>query len=278
MNHPASLVEVLRWGPELSVGPHDEPTRVPGVDGAGDMRGRILVVEDDDRIANPLVRALTSQGYDVSRAETGERARELLISERPDLVLLDLGLPDVDGVDLCREIASRSPAPRILMLTARTDEIDVVVGLDAGAVDYIAKPFRLAELLARIRVHCRRSDDTDESATRTPSLDDGHAPPVVLDVDHASRRVTVRGVELELRAKEFDLLAELVAHSGKVVRREDLMARVWDEHWFGSTKTLDVHVAGLRRKLRDATGDGDAVRIDTLRGVGYRLEFGDRTC
>lgn len=278
MNHPASLVEALHRGPELSVGPHDEPTKVPVVDGTGDKRGRILVVEDDDRIANPLVRALTSQGYEVSRAETGEGARELLISERPDLVLLDLGLPDVDGVDLCREIASRSPAPRILMLTARTDEIDVVVGLDAGAVDYIAKPFRLAELLARIRVHCRRSDDTGESAPGTPSPDHEHAPPVVLDVDPASRRVTVRGVELDLRAKEFDLLAELVAHSGKVVRREDLMARVWDEHWFGSTKTLDVHVAGLRRKLRDATGDEDTVRIDTLRGVGYRLEFGDRTC
>ena len=278
MNHRASLVDVLRWGPELSVGPHDEPIKVPGVDGTGDMRGRILVVEDDDRIANPLVRALTSQGYDVSRAETAEVARELLSSERPDLVLLDLGLPDVDGVDLCREIASRSSAPRILMLTARTDEIDVVVGLDAGAVDYIAKPFRLAELLARIRVHCRRSDDTDESATGTPLPGHSHAPPVVLDVDPASRRVTVRGVELDLRAKEFDLLAELVAHSGHVVRREDLMTRVWDEHWFGSTKTLDVHVAGLRRKLRDATGDEHTVRIDTLRGVGYRLEFGDRTC
>ena len=262
-----------RWENCHSAHPHHERTIVQVVDGSGDMTGRILLVEDDDRIANPLVRALTSQGYEVSRAATGEHARALLRAEHPDLVLLDLGLPDVDGVDLCREITSHTAAPRILMLTARTDEIEVVVGLDAGAVDYIAKPFRLAELLARIRVHCRRSDDADESAQGKPTPQIEQRPPGVLVVDPASRRATVLGSELDLRAKEFDLLAELAAHPGKVVRREDLMARVWDEHWFGSTKTLDVHVAALRRKIRDAAGDAKVVRIDTLRGVGYRLDF-----
>lgn len=276
MNELVLSVDKGHTAPGASDDSHDQSAMVLPMDGTGAPMGRIVLVEDDDRIATPLVRALTSQGYAVSRTATGEEARAMLLAERPDLVLLDLGLPDVDGVDLCREITSRSGAPRVLMLTARTDEIDVVVGLDAGAVDYIAKPFRLAELLARIRVHCRRDDNTDEATQRTSPTGDGQAEPELLVVDPATRRVNVRGSELDLRAKEFDLLAELAARPGNVVRREDLMTRVWDEHWFGSTKTLDVHIAALRRKLRDAAGDEETVRIETLRGVGYRLEFGER--
>ena len=177
---------------------------------------------------------------------------------RPDLVLLDIGLPDIDGLDVCRQIRDRDQTIEVVMLTARDEELDVVVGLDAGAIDYITKPFKLAELLARIRAQLRRVVPQQSTATVADLVLDG-----------AARRLWIAGTEVDLRAKEFDLLARLVADAGRAVSRETLMSDVWDEHWFGSTKTLDFHIAALRRKI-DTTNEPS--RITTLRGVGYRFE------
>jgi DNA-binding response OmpR family regulator len=233
---------------------------------------RLLVVEDDARIGNLLESALRANGHDVSWQHTGRSALAQVHAAQSspyDLVLLDLGLPDVDGVDLCRELRAASPDSVIVMLTARRDEMDVVVGLEAGADDYLTKPFGLTELLARIRAHLRR---------RAVQVQPDSQPFVSGDllVDPGARRATVRGAELGLRTKEFDLLARLVSSPGVAVSRETLMADVWDENWFGSTKTLDVHIAALRRRLADA-GRGvdppaELPEITTLRGYGYRIE------
>jgi DNA-binding response OmpR family regulator len=223
------------------------------------MAERILIVEDDDSIATNLARALAANGYSATRSATGADA--LTLAPDSDLVLLDLGLPDIDGLEVCRQMREADATLPILMLTARQEEIDVVVGLDAGAVDYVIKPFRLAELLARIRAQLRRPETSHEPAQLVAGD---------LVVDRAARRVRVGTDEIDLRAKEFDLLAALVAQVGNVVTREQLMSEVWDEHWFGSTKTLDVHIAALRRKLDRGT-EGQS-RITTLRGVGYRFE------
>lgn len=220
----------------------------------------LLIIEDDPAISANLERALASSGYRCRGVGSVAAARA--VPEPPDLVLLDLGLPDGDGLDLAKELVSRWPEVPVIMLTARTDEMDIVVGLDAGAVDYVTKPFRLAELLARIRAHLR-----DASERTAEILVDGG-----LRIDTGARRVTVDGAEVFARAKEFDLLVELVVHRDKVVTRDDLMSRVWDEHWFGSTKTLDVHIAALRRRLGEEPGQPS--RITTLRGVGYRWESG----
>ena len=222
-------------------------------------RSRLLVVEDDAGIGGNLERALGNAGYDVRWVDTAAAARA--VTEAPDLVLLDLGLPDGDGLDIAREYLARWPGLPILMLTARTEEMDVVIGLDTGAADYITKPFRLAELLARVRAHLRRPDATGSART----LIDGD-----LTVDLDARRAVLAGAELQLRAKEFDLLTELLSHKGQALTRESLMSNVWDEHWFGSTKTLDVHMASLRRRLGEQPGDPS--RITSLRGVGYRWE------
>jgi len=211
----------------------------------------LLIVEDDDGIGANLQRALASDEVDAAWAHTIAEANALARECPPDLVLLDLGLPDGDGIDLCRTLLLDQPALPILILTARDAEIDVVIGLDSGAVDYVTKPFRLAELSARIRTHLRRVASD-------------------LVVDRAARVASVAGIDVELRAKEFDLLCRLAAVAGNALRREELMADVWDEHWFGSTKTLDVTVSTLRRKL-DAAQPG-AVTVTTLRGIGYRLE------
>lgn len=221
---------------------------------------RLLVVEDDPDIGPSLRQALLTQGYDVELAATAAAAQEAA-QAGADLVLLDLGLPDLDGVELCRRLRRLLPEAVLVVLTARDSEIDVVVGLDAGADDYLTKPFRLAELLARIRAHLRRR--TTEST----------APVVVVgdvSLDLGARRCHVRGAELALRPKEMDLLAVLLAEAGNAVSRERLMAEVWDENWFGSTKTLDMHVSSLRRKLADAGEDPS--RLQTVRGFGYRYE------
>ncbi len=220
---------------------------------------RILIVEDDQRIGSSLLRALDGSGYDAVWEQTGRAGLASVASVRPDLVLLDLGLPDVDGLTVCRQIHETDPTVDVVMLTARDEELDIVVGLDAGAVDYVTKPFKLAELLARIRAQLRRREARLDSRSSVGDL--------VLDL--GARRVWLDEEELEMRPKEFDLLSRLVEDAGLAVSREALMSDVWDEHWFGSTKTLDFHIAALRRKI-DRPGHDS--RITTLRGVGYRFE------
>ena len=221
---------------------------------------RILLVEDDVTLGGGLRQALAVQGYQASWAQTGAEALELA-RDRHDLVLLDLRLPDMDGLQVCRRLRADQPGLAIVMLTARREEIDVIVGLDAGADDYLIKPFRLAELLARIRAHTRRL----ESAGPVGRLVVGD-----LELDRAAHRAWLAGRELDLRPKEFDLLALLMAEAGRAVARERIMAEVWDAHWYGSTKTLDMHIVSLRRKLGEHPERPG--RITTLRGVGYRLE------
>jgi len=225
----------------------------------------ILLVEDDTAIGRSLLGALRAQGFDVQWAMTGRDALSLATKSAVRLVLLDLGLPDLDGVEVCRRLRAIHADLPVVMLTARRGEADAVVGLNAGADDYITKPFGLAELLARVRAHLRRTRDS--GADRQVSVGD-------VDVDLDARRVRVGGTEVALRAKEFDLLAFLIAEAGTAVRRERIMTEVWDEHWFGSTKTLDMHMSSLRRKLgEDLAGSGVPSRIATLRGVGYRFEL-----
>ncbi|OIU87691.1 DNA-binding response regulator [Microbacterium sp. AR7-10] len=229
----------------------------------------MLVVEDDDGIAVPLLRTLDREGYDVERVADGASALARAGADI-DLVVLDLGLPDMDGLDVCRRLREQDFAGGIVILTARDGELDRVVGLDVGADDYIAKPFALAELLARLRALLRRSP----AAAAPPSAERAaaaSASPAALVIDVAARRALAGDRELPLSTKEFDLLAQLDMQRGTVVTRERLMDEVWDANWFGSTKTLDVTVARLRQKL-DASGAD--VRITTLRGVGFRLDEG----
>jgi DNA-binding response OmpR family regulator len=222
----------------------------------------LLLVEDDDGIARPLAAALAGDGHEVVRVATGREALARA-AEGVRAVVLDLGLPDIDGVEVCRRLRGLAPDVPVLILTARTSETDVVVGLDAGADDYVTKPFRLAELLARLRALLRRAE-----AAGAPR-DEGLAAQDVR-VDPAARRAWVGEDELDLTPKEFDLLALLVAEAGRAVPRERIMREVWDTTWLGSTKTVDMHVSWLRRKLGD---DAAAPRyITTLRGVGFRFE------
>jgi DNA-binding response OmpR family regulator len=223
----------------------------------------LLLVEDDPDIGDQLSEALAAQAHRVRWARTGRAALgQVARGDRIDLVLLDLGLPDIDGTALCRQLRAALPDVVIVVLTARAEEIDVVLGLDAGADDYLTKPFRLVELLARIRAHLRRRSPT---AATVPPVTVGR-----LLVDPGSRRATVDGHEVVLRSKEFDLLAVLAQEAGQAITRERLMSEVWDEHWSGSTKTLDMHVMSLRRKLTEAGLSGEV--ITTLRGYGYRYE------
>lgn len=225
---------------------------------------RILLVEDEVSIAEPFSRVLAREGFDPTIAGTAAEALEAFDRVAPDLVLLDLALPDGDGRDVCRALRAKSDVP-VIMVTARGTEIDRIVGLELGADDYVVKPFSGGEVVARIRAVLRRAGRGGGGA---PSPD---APVAVgpVELDPAARRVRVDGEEVDLTRKEFDLLAELLRHAGTVVTREDLMARVWDENWFGSTKTLDVHIGWLRRKLGD---DPASPRlIATVRGVGFRF-------
>ena len=241
---------------------------------------RLLIVEDDDAIAAPLLRAVQREGYDVTRVAAGQPALDHVAAGGVDLVLLDLGLPDMDGLDVCRQLRADGFDGGIVILTARAGELDRVVGLDVGADDYLAKPFSLSELLARVRALLRRSGrsggGTTDAEPPAPSASAPSAadPAFTADgsrfrVDKAARRAWVDSTELALTAKEFDVLALLDVQRGAVVSRETLMAEVWDENWFGSTKTLDATIGRLRQKLQDG---GAPVVLGTVRGVGFRLE------
>jgi two-component system response regulator RegX3 len=225
---------------------------------------KILVVEDEESIAEPLAAALAREGFEPLVAATAAEGIELFARRSPDLVLLDVMLPDGDGRDVLRRIRETSRTP-VVMLTARGEEVDRVLGLELGADDYVTKPFSAAELAARIRAVLRRAGEAPPPAEAALEAGD-----VRLDLD--THTATRAGEPLELTVKEFELLRVLLERAGKVVRRDELVHEVWDPAWFGSTKTLDVHVSALRRKLGD---DPAAPRyIHTVRGVGFRFDPG----
>jgi two-component system, OmpR family, response regulator RegX3 len=213
---------------------------------------RILIVEDDDAIAKPLADGLRREGFQVTRVATGEEALEATV---PDLVLLDLRLPGMDGTEVCRRLRARSDVA-IIVVTAKGEEVDRVVGLELGADDYIVKPFGFRELLARIRAVMRRA---------RPGSDRAQIWVGELEIDVRGRRASLAGAPLALTTKEFDLLALLASETGAVVSRQRILREVWDTEWFGPTKTVDVHVASLRKKL------GDPAWIQTVRGIGLRF-------
>lgn len=240
----------------------------------------VLLVEDDDRISEPLVRVLRSEQFDVVHVAGGQPALDAVAASRPDLVLLDLTLPDIDGLDVCRKLRLDHPDLPVIMLTARAEEMDVIVGLNAGADDYVAKPFRLAELVARIRARLRVTDQHSASADDSTVLTGA-----LIHLDLRARRCrltdaaggveaelddTAVGTEVELTSKEFDLLAMLMAQPGVTLTREAIMNQVWDENSWGSTRTLDTHTSTLRRKINDVTDPPS--KIVTVRGVGFRFE------
>ena len=235
---------------------HDPPDTLSLTSEVRPGQVHVLVVEDDDGIAEPLAEGLTREGFAVSRAASGTQA---LQAAAVDVILLDLGLPDIDGYALCQQLRARSAVP-ILVITARGSEADRVIGLELGADDYLVKPFGFRELVARIRAVLRRS--TEPAAPQPQVLG-------ALTVDRRTRRVLVSGREVTLSPKEFDLLALLAEDPGAVVTRQTILEEVWDPHWYGPTKTVDVHVACLRRKL------GAPEWIQTVRRVGLRL--GDTT-
>ncbi|MDK6906158.1 MULTISPECIES: response regulator transcription factor [Actinotignum] len=218
----------------------------------------LLLVEDDAAISGPLARALTREGYAVTCVDTGLDALEQL-AHGVDIMVLDLGLPDMDGLDVARQARGRGHTFPILILTARAEEVDMVVGLDSGADDYVTKPFRLAELLARVRALLRRTEQgTDHFTAQDISVDTG------------ARRALRGGVELALTAKEFELLTALIRRAGDVVSREALFSEVWGDEKASASKKLDMHISWLRRKLGD---DVDSPRyISTVRGLGFRFE------
>ncbi|HEY0494903.1 response regulator transcription factor [Kutzneria chonburiensis] len=218
----------------------------------------VLLAEDDPAIADPLSRALHREGYAVHVVGDGPAALDAATAGGVDLLVLDLGLPGMDGLEVCRRLRQGGRSVPVLMLTARADEVDFVVGLDAGADDYVAKPFRLAELLARIRALLRR---------RAPGTVEVNG----VRMDLAARRVTVDGRELQLANKEFELLRVLMQHAGQVVTREDILSDVWSGPELKSSKTLDMHMSWLRRKLGDGSPKAAERRIATVRGVGFRF-------
>lgn len=232
-------------------------SRRSGEAGPSDAVSRLLVVEDDESFGNSVVAALVANGYETVLTRTSAGARVMLKDTRLDLVLLDLGLPDTDGFAFCREISTHQPDLPVIIVTARGSDIDVVVGLDSGAVDYVVKPFSLDVLLARVRAHLRGSRPVDLAAPLAVGE---------LVVSPASHAVIWKGETINLRNREFDLLVYLCRHAGQVVTRRELFAEIWDVRWENSSKTLDMHIHALRTKV------GAAIEITTIRGVGYRLE------
>jgi two-component system, OmpR family, response regulator RegX3 len=225
----------------------------------------ILLVEDEESITTPLVEALEREGFSAKVARTAAEAVDLGGRLRPDLVLLDLMLPDGSGFDVCRQLRAGSSVP-IIILSARGEETDRVVGLELGADDYVVKPFSAREVIARIRAVLRR-------AAAPAETDGGPLEIGGLRLDPSKRSVTLEGEPLELSRKEFDLLSLLMREAGTVVQRERLIDEVWDVNWFGSTKTLDVHVSGLRKKLGD--DPAEPRYLHTVRGVGFRFSGAD---
>ena len=222
----------------------------------------ILLAEDDAAIAEPLARALTREGHECVIAPTGPEALEEVLSGDFGLLILDLGLPGIDGLEVCRRVRAQMPEMAVLMLTARTDEVDFVVGLDAGADDYVGKPFRLAELLARVRALMRRSTVGDDDVL----LDYGD-----IQLDARARRVIVGGDELTLANREFDLLQFLMERPGEALARDEIMTEVWGSADLRSSKTLDMHVSWIRRKIGDDQPNRSK-HIVTVRGVGFRFD------
>ncbi|AZP19343.1 response regulator transcription factor [Streptomyces aquilus] len=220
---------------------------------------RVLLVEDDEPVAESLRRGLLRYGFEVAWVTTGGAA--LGHAEPYDVVLLDLGLPDTDGLDVCKALRERGNVP-IIVISARSDETDRVVGLELGADDYVSKPFGVREVIARIRAVMRRAQPRTEVAAAGPDRYGSR-----LTIDRKAARVRLDGAEVALAPKEYDLLAFLTEEPGALMSREQIMEAVWDANWFGPTKTLDVHVAALRRKL------AGAVTIEAVRGVGFRLEI-----
>jgi DNA-binding response OmpR family regulator len=232
---------------------------------------RVMLVEDDQRIGPLVVAALRAHGHEVCWTVSGGEALDAARRQPVDLVLLDLGLPDVDGIDVCRHLRRDQPETVIIMLTARGEDMDVITGLESGADDYVTKPFAMTVLAARVQAHLRR----------IPSLADADAICLGdLTIASGARRCTIGDVEVPLRTKQFDLLERLARDSGHPVSRDTLMADVWDENWFGSTKTLDVHIATLRQRLAEIAAQAEAragrapllPRVVTIRGVGYLLD------
>ncbi len=219
----------------------------------------VLLVEDDDAIAVPLAKGLERQNFTVRREASGLAAVDAITEPpAPNIVLLDLGLPDIDGYEVCRRIRATSSVP-IIVVTARGEEIDRVLGLELGADDYIVKPFGFRELVARINAVTRRTAASEEPEEPIVHLSGGFV------LDNRTRRVTRGDTEIVLTRKEFDLLALLATDPGATHTREEILEQVWDAHWYGPTKTLDVHIASLRKKLDDHE------LIETVRGVGFRL-------
>ncbi|MCX5049898.1 MULTISPECIES: response regulator transcription factor [unclassified Streptomyces] len=221
---------------------------------------RVLLVEDDESVAESLRRGLLRYGFEVAWVTTGGAA--LSHADPYDVVLLDLGLPDTDGLDVCKALRERGDVP-IIVISARSDETDRVVGLELGADDYVSKPFGVREVIARIRAVMRRVQPRTASAPE--SAPDRYG--TRLTIDRKAARVRLAGEEVSLTPKEYDLLAFLTEEPGALMSREQIMEAVWDANWFGPTKTLDVHVAALRRKL------AGAITIEAVRGVGFRLEI-----
>ena len=256
-----------------AIGPDDQvmesTLRAPGGTTVRPSATAVLLVEDDERISEPLIRVLRSEGFDVEHVAAGLAAIESVGAQRPDLVLLDLTLPDIDGLDVCRKVRAEHPDLPIIMLTARAEEMDVIVGLNAGADDYVAKPFRLAELVARLRARLRVADHAGNGPANN------HLTGANIDLDIEGRRCFVtddggQRTEIELTTKEFDLLQLLMSQPGVTLKREHIMSTVWDENWWGSTRTLDTHTSTLRRKILDETDPPS--KIVTVRGVGFRFE------
>jgi two-component system, OmpR family, response regulator RegX3 len=221
----------------------------------------VLLVEDETSITEPLAEALGREGFETKIAGTAEESLRLAAAVKPDLVLLDVMLPDGSGFDVCRELRQRSQVP-IIMLTARGEEADRIVGLELGADDYVVKPFSAREVVARIRAVLRRADAPVRATDKAIEVGE-------VRLDPAKREVTKDGEVLELSRKEFELLHLLMQNAGSVVTRERAIDEVWDVNWFGSTKTLDVHVSGLRRKLGDDSSEPRY--LHTVRGVGFRF-------